>query len=206
MDIAITYERDWGLGWIAARPVHMRRASHALVAGGGVWLIDPVDGDGLADRIAALGPVRGVIQLLDRHRRDCAALAARHGAPLHVVPFGGVPGTPFEVLRVLDRRWWREAALWWPERRALAVGDALGTAPYFRAPGEALGVHPMLRLSPPRALAAPEPLHLLPGHGEPLEGPAVPGLVRRAVSGSRREIPRWLAGLPRAWRRGGRGG
>jgi hypothetical protein len=202
MRISVTYEEDWGFGWIAAEPAHMRRGSHALADGGGVWLVDPVDGDGLADRIAAHGTVRGVIQLLDRHRRDCAALAARHGAPLHRIPLGVVPGSPLEAVRVIDRPWWRESAIWWPGRRALAVGDAIGTAPYFLAPGAALGVHPLLRLTPPRALEAFEPLHLLPGHGEPVSGEAVPGLVHRAVSGGRREIPRWLAGLPRAFGRG----
>jgi hypothetical protein len=122
--------------------------------------------------------------------------------PLIETPSGGVPGTPFGTMPLVSRRRWREVALWWPERRALAVADALGTAPYFTAPGERLGVHPLLRLTPPRGLLGLEPEHLLVGHGAPLHGPEVPALLRRALTRSRREIPRWLAGLPRAWRTG----
>jgi hypothetical protein len=200
--ISFTDEGGWGLGWMAVEPAFMRRASHALVHDGGVWLVDPVDGEGLDARLALLGRVRVVVRLLDRHARDDAAIAARHGAPLLDVPFDGIPGSPFVVVPLVRRRWWREIALWWAGPRVLAVADALGTAPYFRAPGRALGVHPMLRLTPPRALAGLEPLHLLPGHGAGLHGPTVPGEVRRAIAASRREIPRWLARRPRAWRAG----
>ena len=80
--------------------------------------------------------------------------------------------------------------------------EALGTAPYYVAPGEPLGVHPLLRLTPPRALERRDPLRLLVGHGAPLAGPGTAEAVRRAVARSRREIPRWLAGLPGARRRG----
>ena len=45
----------------------MRRTSHALVAGGRVWLTDPVDNPELEDRVRALGEPAGVLQLLDRH-------------------------------------------------------------------------------------------------------------------------------------------
>ena len=80
MDISVTYDREWGVGWIAAEPAHLQRASHALAHDGGVWLIDPVNGDGLEERLARLGEVRGVLQLIDRHPRDCAALARRNDA------------------------------------------------------------------------------------------------------------------------------
>ncbi len=158
MPLHVTHESDWGLGWIAPEPVRMRRASHALAADGGVWLLDPVD-------------------------------RPQPRQPL------------VEAVTVVWRRWWREVALWWPERRVLAVPEALGTAPYFRAPGRPLGVHPALRLTPPRALARFEPVWLLPGHGGPLGGPEAAPAVREAIAGARREIPRWLAGLPRACRR-----
>jgi len=201
VDISVTYRRDWGIGWIATEPASMQRASHALAEAGGVWLIDPVDGDGLGDRLAALGEVRGVVQLLDRHPRDCAALAARHGVPLLRTPFDRVAGAPFEPIQVLRRRRWSETALWWPRQRALIVPEALGTAPYYRAPDEPVGVHPLLRLTPPRILRGFDAERLLPGHGAPLEGPDVADRVRRAIDRSRREIPRWLAGLPGARRR-----
>ena len=70
----------------------MQRASHALSHDGGVWLVDPVDGDGLEELLAPLGEVRGVLQLLDRHARDGAALARRHGVPLLETPFDRVAG------------------------------------------------------------------------------------------------------------------
>jgi hypothetical protein len=179
----------------------MRRASHALAHDGGVWLIDPVAGEGLDELIGPLGEVRAVVQLLDRHGRDCAAVARARSVPLVRTPFERIAGAPFEAVPVLRARRWSETALWWPERRALIVPEALGTAPYYRAPGEPLGVHPLLRPAPPRALGRFDPLHLLVGHGEPLEGGGVADAVGRALARSRREIPRWLAGLPGAARR-----
>jgi hypothetical protein len=142
-----------------------------------------------------------VIQLLDRHNRDCAALARRLGVPRHRVPFAGVPGSPFEFVRVANVPRWREVALWWSAPRVLVCGDALGAAPYFRAPGERLGVHPLLRLVPPRRLAALEPLHVLGGHGEGLHEDAA-AAVREAVATARRRLPAaWLAAF-RALKRG----
>ena len=58
----------------------------------------------------------------------------------------------------MRRKRWQEVALWWPERRVLVTADALGTvAHYFTLGGERLGVHPLLRLTPPRQLATPRP-------------------------------------------------
>ena len=179
----------------------MQRASHALLDDGGVWLIDPVDAEGLDERLAELGPVRGVIQLLDRHPRDGAALAARHRVPLHALPHEGVPGAPFTTIVLADRRWWREVALWWPERRALVVAEAVGTAPYFLVPGRRIGLHPVMRLAPPRKLGALEPEHLLPGHGTPVSGPDVADELRWAIAHSRRDLPRVLGAMARGRRR-----
>jgi hypothetical protein len=191
-------EHDGMLGWIDAGK--LRRTSHALVEGGRVWLVDPVDGDGLDTRIRALGEPAGVIQLLDRHERDSAALAARYGVPLHVVP-KELPGSPFELRGIVDNRLWREAALWWPERRVLVCADALGTLPYFRTGADAhAGVHPMLRLFPPRSLAGLEPRHLLVGHGAGLHGDVAAEALRESLRTARRRFPRWLAGLPKRFR------
>jgi hypothetical protein len=186
-------------GWVDDGP--MRRTSHALAADGGVWLIDPVEGDGVEERVRALGEPAGVIQLLDRHARDGAALAARLGVPLHVVP-ASLPGTSFRLLPVLGSRWWREVALWWPERRILVCADALGTLPFFRAGAEPAGLHPFLRLKPPRALACLGVEHLLVGHGDGIHGPPAGLAVEAALRTARRRLPRWLAGLPRVIRRG----
>lgn len=160
-----------------------------------MWIVDPIEGDGVEERIRALGEPVGVIQLLDRHERDCEAFAARFGIPLHVVP-RSLPDSPFEFLPVVRLRVWREVALWWPERRILVCADALGTIPFFRAGEEPIGVHPLLRPFPPRALRGLDVRHALVGHGEGLaDGVA----VKRALVTARRRIPRWLAGLRRAF-------
>ena len=140
-----------------------------------------------------------MIQLLDRHDRDSAALASRLGVPLHVVP-ESLPGTPFSVIPVSSWRFWREVALWWPERRVLVCADALGTIPYFRAGAEPIGVHPFLRLFPPRSLRGLAPLHVLVGHGAGRHGESAAAEVDDALTQARRRIPRWLAGLRRALR------
>lgn len=188
MQISLTSAHDWCVSWTAAEPAVMQRSSHALAVDGGCWLVDPVDGDGLEGMIARLGPVRGVLQLLDRHPRDGADLARRFGVPLIETPARPVGDLPFTVLPVAGHRWWREVALWWPEHRALVVPESLGTAPYYLAPGALVGVHPMMRPFPPRILdVAPE--HLLPGHGAPLSGDDVADAVHEALVRSRRDIP-----------------
>ena len=161
-----------------------------------MWLTDAVAWDVAERRVAAAGEPRGVIQLLDRHGRDCAAVARSIGVPHHVVPVGNVG--PFDAIPLVQRRWWRESALWWPAARVLVVADALGTIGYFTAGDEPLGVHPLLRLTPPRALAGLDPLHVLCGHGEGVHGePAAPAL-REALGTARRRLPRaWLGAFRR---------
>lgn len=203
MQISLTSAHDWCVSWTAAEPPFMQRSSHALAVEGGCWLVDPVDGEGLEELIAPVGPVRGVLQLLDRHPRDGAALAARYGVPLVETPAQPVEGTPFTLLPVSGRRWWRETALWWPEHRALVVPEALGTAPYYLAPGAVVGVHPMMRPFPPRILDV-APVHLLPGHGAPVSGDHVAEAVHEALARSRRDIPGALLGAVRSMRPGAR--
>ena len=185
-------ESEWGLGWI--EPGRMQRTSHALRADGRVWIVDPVDGDGVDEWICALGEPGGVIQLLDRHNRDCAAFAARFGVPHHFVPLGRLDGVPFDFLLVRKGRFWKETALWWEDERALCVADALGTISYFRAPGEALGVHPLLRPIPPRKrLGRVSPRHVLCGHGEGVHGDQAEAAFREALGTARRRLPRLVA-------------
>lgn len=198
MELRFIDEHDGILGWIES--AKMRRTSHALAVDGRVWLIDPIDGAGLDERVRALGEPAGVIQLLDRHGRDSSALASRYGVPLHVVP-AAIPNSPFEFRDILRRRLWSEAALWWPQQRVLVCADAIGTIPYFRTGADTLaGVHPLLRLFPPRALADLEPQHLLVGHGEGIHGDAATTALREAISTARRRLPRWLAVLPKRFR------
>jgi hypothetical protein len=189
-------EFEDGFGWIADE--FLERCSHALVADGRVWLIDPLDRDGLDDRVRAAGTPAGVVQLIDRHNRDCAALAWRLGVPHHVVPHTALG--PFEFVPLGLGRLWEEVALWWPERRVLVSADALGTADYFRAGDERLAVHPALRLWPPRGrLDALEPAAILCGHGPGIFDNAASAL-REALSTSRRRIPGQVASAVRAWR------
>ena len=196
MKIARWDETPFGCTWIAAEPALLERASHALRADGRVWLVDPVDGEGVEERVRALGEPAGVLQLVDRHARDCGPLAARLGVPLHRLPLAGAPRAPFEVRPVLNVPGWREAALWWPAEGVLVCTEALGTASYFRAPGEALAVHPFLRPYQPRALRAMArclaPRHVLVGHGEGLHGAGAAAALRTAVQRGRRNAPRWL--------------
>jgi hypothetical protein len=190
-------ENALGLSWVIEEP--MARASHALVDDGRVWLIDPVD-DGVAvERAAALGEVTAVLQLLDRHGRDSAALAERFGVPLHVVP-RELPDTPFEVLEMVSKRLWREVALWWPQRNALVVPESVGTSRMFTADHGTVGVHIGLRLLPPRRLAGFAPEHLLVGHGPPLHGDDIGVALRTALDRSRKDLPRALVKLPTALR------
>jgi hypothetical protein len=188
-------EFEAGFGWIVEEMTC--RTCHALAADGGVWLVDPVDVPGLDERIAALGEPRGVIQLIDRHNRDCAALARRLGVPHYRVPFGGVAGAPFELVRIVRLPVWRELALWWPAERTLVAGDALGTLPYFCEPDARLGIHPLLRLTPPRRLGGLDPLRVLCGHGEGVYGKGVPDELRAVLARSQRGLP---AALAHGWR------
>lgn len=189
----------FGLSWTVREP--MTRTSHALVDDGRVWLVDPVDAPEARERIAALGAPAGVLQLLDRHNRDCAPLAAHFGIP-HLVNPDEVPGSPFEPLPVLRVPGWKETALWWPERRVLVVSETIGTNELWAAgPGPA-GVHPMLRLLPPGRLRGVDPEHLLVGHGAGVHGPeAGPGL-EQAYARSRRDLPSLVRKLPAAIRSG----
>ena len=193
-------ELDFGLGWIVDDE-RIARTSHALVADGGVWLIDPVAWGPAEARLRDLGEPRGVIQLLDRHNRDSAELAGRLGVARFEVPFERIAGAPFEFIRVVRSRFWRESALWWPERRVLVCADALGTIGYFVAPGERLGVHPMLRLWPPRRLGMVWPEHVLCGHGAGVHEDASAAL-QSALRTARRRLPAALAGAVRRARTG----
>jgi hypothetical protein len=191
--VKVVDETDFGFGWVDESG-SVPRTSHALVADGRVWVVDPVLVDGLEERLRALGEPAGVLVLLDRHRRDSDAVAERLGVPVHETPFDGLPGTPFEIRRILRNRFWREVALWWPERRVLVSADALGTLGYMAAGGERLGVHPMLRPFPPRrALGGLEPEHVLVGHGEGVHGPEAATALADALAHARRRMATLVA-------------
>jgi len=191
--MAVTIQRHvLGVTWVEQGA--MARAAHGLLDDGRVWLIDPYE-DAEALAVAAeLGAPAGVLQLLDRHNRDCERLAQRLEVPLLRLP-GSSAGTPFQPIKVISNRAWHEVALWWPKHEALVVAEAVGTAPAF-ALGHRAGVHPMLRLIPPRAqLSRFEPERLLVGHGQAIESGAAAAL-RDALDRSRRDLPRLLLSIP----------
>ena len=187
-------EFEVGFGWQADEPEFMERTSHAVASNGKVWLFDALDAAGLDDRVRALGKPVGVVRLLDRHERDCVAVAERLG-----VPRTGTAAA-FSLIPLVRFRGWRESAAFFPQERVLVVADALGTAAYFRAPGERLAVHPLLRLVPPRRLRGIDPLHVLCGHGEGVHGEQAGDALREALRTARRRIPRWFPASIRAWR------
>ena len=195
---------DGGVGWIAYPDERMQRASHALVTDEGVWLVDPVDADGVDDLLAELGEVAGVVVLLDRHKRDSAEIARRHDVSVHIPSWmSGVEsdiGAPVERfsgalartdyrLRKISTPLWQEAALYHETERTLVVSEAVGTAEYVRTDAERLGVHPALRLLPPRrSFRGLAPEHILVGHGAGVHENAS-GALSEALSGSRRRAP-----------------
>ena len=111
---------DGGVGWIAHPDEEMQRASHALEHEGEVWVIDPVDAEGVDALLAEFGEVRGVVVTLDRHKRDAADVANRHDVPVYlpavfegvsedleapVVRFGDeLADTGFKTRTVVDSR------------------------------------------------------------------------------------------------------
>jgi len=196
-------EWDGGFSWIAHPKEGMQRASHALREGDAVWVVDPVDFEGLDDHLSEAGPIAGVATLLDRHERDAAAIARRHDVPVYVPAWmdGVARGldapterfaealgdTAYRAQRVLDSRLWQECALF--DGETLVVPEAVGTAEYFRAKGERLGVHPMLRLLPPRRqLGDLDPDRVLTGHGIGVLDAGGTAL-EDALAGSRRRAP-----------------
>lgn len=193
-----------GFGWIAHPDEGMARASHALEVDGAVWVIDPVDADGVDELIADLGDVAGVVVLLDRHRRDADAVAQRHDVPIYLPrPVHGIAGdfaAPVERFRhdladtgygahpIVDRFGWHEAALYGEETDVLVVPEAVGTGEFFCVGDERLGVHPVLRFRPPRSLSRLSPDRVLVGHGPGIHE-AAPDALDHAITGSRRRAP-----------------
>jgi hypothetical protein len=193
-EVSFCDEMEGGFGWQVDE--RMQRTSHAVASHEGVWIFDPVAWEPALERIAELGTPAGVIQLLDRHERDSAEVAARLGVPHFAVPVQGIPASGLEVITVVRSRFWSEVAVWVPRRQTLVCADALGSARYFRAGDEPLAVHPLLRLKPPRILGRYEPLHVLCGHGAGVHGPGTPDALREALRTARRRLPRaWVSAL-----------
>ncbi len=203
-DWAETNRWDRGASWIAYPEETMQRASHVLGTDAGAIVVDPVDAEGIDDLFAEFGDVAGVIVLLDRHKRDSATIAKRHDVPVYVPEaLAGVeddidaptervhrqiPDTDYGVHELTSNALWKEAALYGDQDDTLVVPEAVGTVDYFLAGSERLGVHPMLRLTPPTKLNRLTPERLLVGHGHGIMDDAS-GALADAVRGSRGRTP-----------------
>ncbi|WP_348611383.1 hypothetical protein [Halobaculum rarum] len=225
---AVVDRWDGGLSWMAHPDEEFERTGHALVVEPGgvdgedgtrggtaahgeggdvVWLVDPVDADGLDAAVGELGPVAGVVVLTDNHRRHAARIAERHGVRVFVhdhlgdlavdaptTRFAGEPAdTGLRTVPVVSR-FWREIALYDPRRGTLVVGDALTTMGSHTNPGERLAVMPHLRPTPPRdALGGLAVRRVLVGHGPGVFRDAATAL-EEALDGARRGAPRAILG------------
>lgn len=195
---------EHGVGWLAYPDETMQRASHALEVDGEVWIVDPVDHEGLDDLVTDLGTVAGVVVLLDRHKRDAATVADRHDVSVHVPQFmreiaddlaapveliqRELGDTGYGIHELKNNGFWKEAALYGEDTDTLVVPESVGTTSYFRASSERLGVHPMLRLFPPRKLARLSPERVLVGHGSGIHEDAE-AAIQDALNGSRTRAP-----------------
>ncbi len=82
----------------------------------------------------------------------------------------------------------------------LVVAEIVGTHPITNAGTGAVGVHPMLRLHPPKSIRGFGAEHLLTGHGPPLHESA-DAEIERAYSRAIRDIPRAAISLIKSGRR-----
>jgi hypothetical protein len=86
-------------------------------------------------------------------------------------------------------------ALWEGAAGTLVCADALGTVGYFCAPGERIGLHPLVRPFPPRAFGRFAPRRILVGHGQGVSEDAAAAL-HEALQTARRRLPQaWLGVL-----------
>jgi hypothetical protein len=169
------YPFEHGLTWVMRE--WMRRGSHAVLADGKVWLIDPVDVPEAIEAARALGEFGGVIQLLDRHPRACAALAQHYGVPFYRLP-DELPIPGVQVFSVLRAKHWQERALWFPDIGTLVIAEILGTNDYYALADNRVGVHPFMRAFTRRHPGDHLPVqHLLVGHGAPVHEDAAQALA-----------------------------
>ena len=215
------YRWDGGLSWIAHPTESMQRASHALAVdadglpvtgreadASAVWVIEPLDFDGLDRALGSMGPVAGVVVLAGLHRRDAAAVASRHGVQVHLAgPVGGLSkriaapttvfgdtlaDTGFRSIPVLDGIPWAEAMLFDDRTGTLVATEMLTASDRGTGPGERVAVAPYTRLIPPREqLAGRSVERILLGHGPPVTDDAQAALDH-ALDNSYRGLPGYL--------------
>lgn len=199
---------DHGVGWLAHPHEESRRASHAIrdPADGSVWLVDPLDADGVDELVATLGDVAGVVVLSGYHARDAGTFARRYGCPVHVpswidrvasridAPTERFAGefAGFSTRRLEPLNAWREAVAYRESDRTLYVPDFLTALPDYRVGDEQVAMNAFARLSPPRETFADlEPRRILFGHGPGVFDDA-DGALDGAFADARRRFPRAL--------------
>ena len=213
---------DWpgGFTWLAHPTEAMERASHAIgVTADGrpaesaadvdaVWVVEPIDYDGLDDRLNSLGPVAGVVVLASFHRRDATAVAGRHDVPVHLGGTVGrlasrvdaptrvfhdrLAGTGFRTIPVMGGIPWTESVLSDGSTGTLVATEVLVSSDAATGPGERAAVSPYVRLFPPRAaLGTLSVSRLLVVHGPPILDDAQSPLDR-AMAECYRGFPAYL--------------
>ncbi|MDX5989797.1 hypothetical protein SIM67_16305 [Haloferax mediterranei ATCC 33500] len=196
------------MSWLAHPHEEGERASHAIKADDGVWIIDPVDGPGVDELLESLGAVAGVAVLCSYHARDAGTIADRHGVAVHVpqwmdrvdervdAPIKRYEATfgesGFRVHRVEPLSMWQEAIAYREADGTLIIPDLLGSGPGYTVGDERLGVVLSHRLFPPwDILGGLEPQRILLGHGEGVFEDASEAL-NDALTGARRRFPKAL--------------
>lgn len=207
-DVRVIDRWEAGVGWLAHPDETGRRASHAIRADDGVWIVDPLDAPGVDDLVDGLGEVAGVAVLNSYHARDAGAFATRYDVAVHVprwmdrveqrvdAPIERYERTPgdsgLRIYRFDPLPTWREAVAYRPADGTLIVPDLLGTGPGYTVGGERVGVVLSHRPVPPReTLGELDPERILFGHGEGVFEDAS-GALEDALDGARRRFPRAL--------------
>jgi hypothetical protein len=197
-----------GVGWIAHPAEDGERASHAIRADDGVWVLDPVDAPGVDELLGEFGEVAGVAVLSSYHARDADAVANRHGVAVHVPRWmdrveervdapveryeTGPGETGFEVTRVEPLSLYQEAITYREDDGTLVVPDLLSSGSGYPVGDERVGMMLGSRLVPPRgAFDGVDPERILFGHGEGVFEDAA-GALDDALAGARRRFPRAL--------------
>jgi len=199
---------EGGVGWIAHPDEDGERASHAIVGNDGVWIVDPVDAEGIDDLIAEYGDVAGVVVLSSHHARDAGAVADRHGVAVHVPRWMGrveervdapverfddtFGDSGFQITRVGPLGLYEGAVAYRESDGTLYVPDLLSSGSAYPTGDERVGVMLGLRPFPPTdTFAGIDPERILFGHGEGVfERPG--DALDDAIDGARRRFPRAL--------------
>ncbi len=199
---------EGGVGWLAHPQEAGERASHAVATDDGLWVIDPVDAEGLDDLLAEYGDVAGVAVLSNYHARDADAVANRHGVPVHVPRWMDrvadrlaadvertdpvLGAADFETVRVEPLSLYRAVLAYRPDDGTLIVPDLLSSGSGYPTGDERVGMMLGSRLFPPREpFEGMEPERILFGHGRGVFDDAA-GALDDALAGARRRLPRAL--------------